>query len=89
MYTEFKLIYVGLGIIAALLTAVIVLLVILLKKSGSGRIRRDGIHSDLPNYTSTNYAAPKQTVSGIVFCPSCGAQFDSKHLVCPKCGKPR
>ena len=84
MYTEFKIIYIGLGIIAALLLAVIILLVLLFKKISSGGGRAEGSRP-----STSNFAAPRQTVSGVVFCPNCGTQFDAKHIVCPKCGKPR
>lgn len=84
MYTEFKIIYVGLGILAVLLLAVIVLLIILLKKlNTSGQT-----YSKTTDRPSQSYA-PRTAVSGIVFCPGCGTQFDAKHTVCPKCGKPR
>lgn len=84
MYTEFKIIYIGMGVIAALLLVAIALLVLVLKKLRSnGHIGTNSSNG----FQQSPQRAP--STSGIAFCVGCGTQFDAAHKVCPKCGRPR
>lgn len=76
MYTEFLIIYIGLGILALLGIAILILLIMLLKKDQGGYIPQNN------NYTPT-------PTGNIVFCKKCAAEFDSSQRACPKCGTPR
>ncbi len=83
MYPEFIAIYVGLGVVAALLIAAIVLLLMVLSKlknlGGSQRSYTP------PRNTNPGYSS----AMGVVFCDHCGTQFDGATKVCPRCGTPR
>ena len=82
MYTEFLIIYIGLGILALLGAAILILLIKLLKKDQGGYIPQNN-----------NYAPKVQTAAtptgNIVFCKKCAAEFSSSLRACPKCGTPR
>lgn len=82
MYTEFLIIYIGLGILALLGTAILILLIMLLKRNQSVYIPQN--NNITPN--AQNVATP---TGSIVFCKKCAAEFDSSQRVCPKCGTPR
>lgn len=84
MYAEFIIIYVGMGILALLSIASIVLSAIILKKAGSGFSGKPGRYTDKSK--SFEYASNQ---IGVVFCKNCGTQFDGTTRVCPKCGTPR
>lgn len=85
MYPEFIAIYVGLAVLAALMIAVLVLLVKLVKQAGAKPISKP-YTSQINNSTT----APTNVATGnIVFCKHCAAEFDSSQRVCPKCGTPR
>ena len=85
MYPEFIVIYVGLAVLAALMIAVLVLLVKLVKQAGAKPISKT-YTSQINNSTT----APTNVATGnIVFCKHCAAEFDSSQRVCPKCGTPR
>lgn len=82
MYTEFLIIYIGLGILALLGIAILVMLILLFKKDHGGYIPQSNNNS--PN------AQPSTTPTGnIVFCKKCAAEFDASQRTCPKCGTPR
>ena len=84
MYIEFIIIYIGMGVIAALLLVAIALLILVLKKLRSnGHV---GVNSSIGFQQSPQRAQP---MPGIAFCVGCGTQFDAAHKVCPKCGRPR
>lgn len=83
MYFEFIIMYVGIGIAIVLLIAILVLQIVILKKSG-GRKGNNYYQNPMNTYGNTGYGnAP------VVFCQRCGTQYDSMHKVCPKCGSPR
>lgn len=84
MYTEFKIIYIGMAILAVFLLVAIALLILILKKIGSNK--HTGASASSGFQQSPQRAQP---ASGIAFCVGCGTQFDAAHKVCPKCGKPR
>ena len=79
MYPEFIAIYIGLGILALMLAAVIVMQIVLL--------RREHGTKQLPTkYPTANNLS---NTGSIVFCKSCATQFDASQKVCPHCGTPR
>ena len=85
MYTEFVLIFAGLGTILALLLVVIILLIVVIKK----------ISNNLPNDSFSvaagmppTFGSPRQE-SSVVYCKNCATQFDSSAQFCPKCGTPK
>ena len=82
MYPEFIAIYIGLGILAILQIATIILLCILFKKNKVSRQPQHAFHNQYSNNNQPNN-------SGVVFCVNCGTQYDATLKVCPKCGKPR
>lgn len=82
MYTEFLIIYIGLGILAVLGIAILILLIMLLKKDQGVYIPQNNNYT--PNVQTT--ATPN---GNIVFCKKCAAEFDSSQRACPKCGTPR
>ena len=84
MYTEFVIIYIGMGILALLSIASIALLIIVMKKMGNGFSGNPERYSSKPQ----NYGHNNAQV-GVVFCKNCGTQFDGATHVCPKCGTPR
>lgn len=80
MYVEFVYIFVGLGILAVLMAASIVLQISILKKLGKVSLSNSG-------YGRNNFGGMTSSVANsIVFCKNCGKQYDSKHNVCPSCG---
>jgi len=79
MYPEFIAIYVGLGILAIMMVAVLVLLIILLRQE-KGTITKS--KSNVSNNGN-------QTSGTVVFCKNCATQFDASQHTCPKCGTPR
>lgn len=86
MYPEFIAIYVGLGILAAMLVAVIVLLVILIRKvSSCNLVRANNIPAQRQNNTINQGGAS----FNVAFCNKCGTKYDAQTRVCPKCGTPR
>lgn len=86
MYPEFIAIYVGLGILAAMLAAVIALLFILIRKiSSSHSVRANNIPAQRQNDTINQSGAS----FNVAFCNNCGTKYDAQTRVCPKCGTPR
>ncbi len=81
MYPEFIAIYVGLGVLAAILIAVLVLVIVTLKKVSGLTGRKSA-----PAYHGGGMAQPS---GNVVFCRNCATQFDARERVCPKCGTPR
>ena len=79
MYPEFIAIYVGLGVLALMLAAVIVMQIVLLK-------RGQGTKQSQIKYPTANNL---QNTGSIVFCKNCATQFDASQKVCPHCGTPR
>lgn len=85
MYIEFVISYVLIGILAVLLAVVIVLQCIILKKMSRGGSRSNDV--SYGSYSKGNaYAGANR---GTAICRNCATQFDSAHVVCPKCGTPR
>lgn len=82
MYTEFLIIYIGLGVLALLGIAILILLIKLLKNDQGGYVPQKG------NY-SPNFKPAPMPGGSIVFCKKCAAEFDSTQRVCPRCGTPR
>jgi hypothetical protein len=81
MYPEFVPIYVMLGVAIALLAALIVLAVLILKKLNN--------RPSTPARGGVRPAAAGQSAGGAVFCRSCGKQFDGAMRFCPHCGTNR
>lgn len=79
LYTEFILIYVGLGIVIVMQVVLLILLAVLVGKAGKGQNR----------VSRAVGAVVNQTRQGIVFCPNCAAKLDSAELFCPQCGMAR
>lgn len=86
MYPEFIAIYVGLGLLVAMLAVVIVLLIVLNRKVSSG-------DSAQINHTPMQGQGDNVHQAGapfnVAFCNHCGTAYDAKTGVCPKCGTPR
>lgn len=82
MYPEFIAIYVALGVLFVMLAAVIVMLIMLLKKGNDVYIPRNN------TYNPSIQTAAAAT-GNLVFCKRCAAEFDASQRVCPKCGTPR
>lgn len=80
MYPEFVPIYVMLGVAIALLAALIVLAVLILKKL-----------SNRPAAPVSRGTRPGAAPAGgnVVFCRSCAKQFDGSMRCCPHCGTAR
>ena len=83
MYPEFIAIYVGLGVIAALLIVVIGFLIALMKKVSGGNYYVD----KSVNTAANNKSQP--TSGGVVFCMNCSNQFPANQNSCPQCGTAR
>ena len=82
MYIEFVIGYILLGVLAVLLAVVIVLQCIILKKMSRGGNRSNDV--SYGSYSKGNaYSGANR---GTAICRNCAAQFDSAHVVCPKCG---
>ncbi|MBR5949281.1 MAG: hypothetical protein IKZ82_11655 [Clostridia bacterium] len=93
MYTEFVLIYVGLGVLFLLMCAVIVLLVLMMRRISNG-----GYGTPVSGYRAqprnSGYQTPQMRNNrnmqgergGVVYCKHCAAQFDASQKVCPNCG---
>lgn len=99
MYTEFVLIFAGLGTILALLLVVIILLIVVIKKM-SNNLPHDSFSVAAgmpPTFGSTRQESPvvgqvgtpPMQGSGVVYCKNCATQFDSSAQFCPKCGTPK
>lgn len=85
MYIEFVIGYILLGVLAVLLAVVIVLQCIILKKMSRGGNRSNDV--SYGSYSKGNaYSGANR---GTAICRNCATQFDSAHVVCPKCGTPR
>jgi len=88
MYPEFIAIYVGLGILAAMLTAVIIMLVLLMKKFSGQSGYKAAPTKNMSNKTVQNQQV-QPSGAGIVFCKSCQGQFAANASNCPHCGTVR
>lgn len=89
MYPEFIVIYVGLGILLAMV-AVLLVLVIKLLKGGSGNqmvSRKAYMGGGTVSGTVIQSGAP--AAGPMAFCRNCATQFDAKMPSCPRCGTPR
>lgn len=79
MYLEYIIIYAGLGFLALLLIASIIMQTLILRKlkkvNGSQNI------SD----QQKSVKMQKKT-DGVVFCVKCATQFPATETVCPNCG---
>lgn len=75
MYLEFIAIYVGLGVLAVLLIAVLILMIVLLKKMNQPQ-----------NFGARQMTGAYESAGTIVFCKRCGAKFEAAQRVCPQCG---
>ncbi len=74
--------YVGIGVMAAVLIACLVLLIILMVKVNS-------IQNSMTNTINASNTHNQLSVSsgvGCVFCPSCGNPYDASKKECPNCG---
>ena len=96
MYTEFILIFAGLGVNFILLVTAIILIIIILRKS-SGNLPANAFISppvSSPSVMTPNQQAPLKSEPAlqgnrVVFCKNCYTQFDSSVQFCPKCGTPK
>jgi hypothetical protein len=70
-------------LVASLLVNLItlVIVIVLFKKNGMGANRKEGRGGS----AQVEAAASTAPVSGIVFCRSCGNQYDSTSPACPSC----
>lgn len=84
MYPEFIAIYVGMGVLAILLIAAIVMLALVLKKLSGG----SGVMNSRPQQTARPFGNAGSEI-GVVFCRNCATQYDGATRVCPRCGTPR
>lgn len=84
MYTEFIIIYIGLGILALLSIANIILLIMLLKNNVGGKIV-----TYKNNIGNSNKYVSMNGQTGVVFCKNCATRFDASTRICPKCGTQR
>lgn len=82
MYTEFMIIYIGIGFLALLGIAILIMLILLLKKDHGSYIPKNDNYSPSVQPTAPN-------TGNIVFCKKCAAEFDASQRTCPKCGTPR
>lgn len=85
MYEEFIIGYIFSGVAVILLAVVIVLQCIILKKM-SRNGSRSSEASCAPYSKGSAYSGGNR---GTAICRNCATQFDSAHVVCPKCGTPR
>ena len=83
MYTEFLIIYIGLGILALLGIAILILLIMLLTQDQGVYVPQNN------NFITPNVQTAATPTGNIVFCKKCAAEFDSSQRACPKCGTPR
>ncbi len=81
MYPEFVAIYVGLGVLALLLIAALVLLILVLRK-----LNKVNANQRTFNPAPKNAGASYGGGMGVVFCANCGTQYDGATRICPKCG---
>lgn len=94
MYTEFIIIFTGLGAIVVLLLVVIILLIVLLKKANSDVPMNSFVTpmtASPGQFQQTMQAVPNASAanSGVVYCKNCFTEFDAATQFCPKCGTPR
>lgn len=83
VYTEFLIIYIGLGILLALAIVNLILILVLMKKDSGFSAPRISSQRTMP--------MPQTTIPGgnVVFCKKCAAEFDASQRCCPICGTPR
>ena len=84
MYAEFIAIYVALGVVAVLLIAVLILLIVCLKKLGDVTSRPAA-----PVRPVRTQQAPAAHAGNGVFCRGCNKQYDGTMRFCPYCGTSR
>lgn len=83
MYIEFIIIYIMLGIMILLLSSVLILQIVHIKKV-SHTSTGINMKSKKPGNNSG-----RQVTEGVVFCMSCAEQFPASERVCPHCGTAR
>lgn len=93
MYTELVIIFAGLGLVIALLITILVLLIIVLKRTSghlpvSAYVPPVSTPSIMPGHPP-QVAAQQRPGNGVVFCKNCYTQFDTSVKFCPKCGTPK
>ena len=81
MYIEFVIGYILTGVLALLLTVVIVLQCIILRRTSRIKERFSEV-SYTPYTKGKGYAGSH----GTAICRNCATQFDAGLAVCPKCG---
>ena len=87
MYTEFIAIYIGLGVLAALMVVVMILLIKLLRQLEVRPSTRS--YTPAPISTGSRPSSAPAPAGNVVFCKRCAAEFDASQKVCPNCGTPR
>jgi len=88
VYTEFIIIFIGLGILLMFSIANLILLIVLLKRGNDMPVR--SFNNFTPTPTGYESQAPKAGMGGnIVFCKKCATEFDASQKYCPKCGTAR
>lgn len=96
MYTEFLIIYIGLGAVLIMTIANLALLIALLRKNNSSGPRPFGMprsadrispETNKKQYVDSGSAAIQG--GGVVVCKNCSTRYDSSRRICPRCGTPR
>ncbi len=82
MYIEFLIIYILLGVLIVLAITAIILLIAVLKKTGS---KKPSVYQHVLQYQ----AGPHGGSGNDAFCKKCGSKFDAALNICPHCGTPR
>ncbi|MCM1499974.1 MAG: hypothetical protein NC124_16040 [Clostridium sp.] len=81
MYTEFIIIYVGIGVMLLLQVVLLIVMLVLLKEMKKQKDKRNRMISAAGNYAGSG--------SSIVFCTNCATQYAGTERFCPKCGAAR
>lgn len=89
MYIEYIIIFIGLGIIIALLIPILVLLSLLWRERDEKTpvYNRNSFLKDEKEPKVKKNSPPSN--GNVVFCRNCAAQFDVSKKVCPECGTQR
>lgn len=90
MYEEFIIGYILSGLAVVLLTVVIILQCVIIKKIGrSGRQPQQMAYNPYAGAGVGVGAGAYGGGRGTAICRNCATQFDPIHSVCPTCGTPR